>query len=179
MRHAIIFIILVMVAAMSSWTGASSAQGTGQNAAAGHGSITVESTTTGAGTGYFLVRYSPGVNWNHQISYSDQPGLKAHHEYLNKLYASDQLVLSGPLVSGSGGMSLLRIDSLEAAGKLIERDPGIETRILEAELIPWDVELSSLVFAPRRAQSLPENLEGTYRLRRIDPESRLNLNEGR
>ncbi len=137
----------------------------------------------GGVTGYFLVRYSPGINWNHQIGYMDQPGLMAHHEYLNKLHASDQLVLGGPLLSEPGSMSLLRIGSLEEANRLVEMDPGIQTRILNAELIPWNVELSSLMFVPHREEALPENpaesVEGNYRLRRIDPDSRINLNDGR
>ncbi|MBQ61621.1 MAG: hypothetical protein CMQ19_06040 [Gammaproteobacteria bacterium] len=44
---------------------------------------------------FFLIRYLPGENWNHTISYQDQSGLVNHHAYLLKMHIKDQIVMVG------------------------------------------------------------------------------------
>ena len=129
---------------------------------------------------YFLLTYSPGGSWNSTISYEEQPGLKKHHEYLQGLYVNDQLVMGGP-VTGSAGeflsVMLLRTGSLEEAEKLASQDPGVQMKLVKAEVIPWSVDMSSMRFVRRKPQPPVENPDQPFTVKRIDLESRLNLED--
>ncbi len=126
---------------------------------------------------YFFIRYLPGENWNHLISYKDQPGLKAHHAYLQKLHINDQVVMGG-LVSGEpGSLMLVRTGSLEEAEAIARQDPGVETRIVKAEITGWNVQMSSMRFVRRQPVPPIKDPDQTFRLKRLDPESRLNLED--
>jgi uncharacterized protein YciI len=126
---------------------------------------------------YFLIRYLPGENWNHTISYQDQPGLKKHHAYLQKLHIKDQVVMGGPVSGEPGSLILVRTSSREQAETIARQDPGVETRIVKAEVTAWNVQMSSMRFVRRQPAPLIENPDQTFRLKRIDLESRLNIED--
>ncbi len=129
---------------------------------------------------YFLLTYSAGGSWNSSISYKDQPGLRKHHEYLQGLHINDQFVMGGP-VTGSGGeflsVMLLRTGSLEEAEKLASQDPGVQTKLVKAKVIPWSVDMSSMRIVRRKPQPPIEDPDQSFRVKRIDLESRLNLED--
>lgn len=124
---------------------------------------------------YFFIRYLPGENWNHSISYEDQLGLKEHHAYLRKLHINDQVVMGG-LVSGEpGSLMLVRTGSREEVEAIARQDPGVITRIVNAEVTGWNVQMSSMRFVRRQPVPPIRDPDQTFRLKRLDPESRLNL----
>jgi uncharacterized protein YciI len=124
---------------------------------------------------YFLLRYLPGDNWVQNISYAKQPGLKAHHDYLRRLHINDQVVMGGTTLDTVGSMMLVRSTSLEQVRTLVEFDPGVRTRIVSVELIPWDVTMSSMRPVRRKAEASSAEPGQSYRLKRIDLDSRLNI----
>ena len=126
---------------------------------------------------YFLIRYLPGENWNHSISYKDQPGLKKHHSYLQKLHIKDQVVMGGTVDGEPGSLMLVRTGSREEAEVIARQDPGVETRILKAEITAWNVRMSSMRFVRRQPVAPIEDPDQTFRLKRIDPESQLNIED--
>ncbi len=128
---------------------------------------------------YFLVTYSSGSNWNSNISYQDQPGLKKHHEYLEILHINDQLVMGGP-VPGDGdflSVMLLRTGSIEEAEKLVSQDPGVQTRVVSATVVPWSVDMSSMRFVRRKPQPPIDDPEQSFKVKRVDLETRLNIED--
>lgn len=129
---------------------------------------------------YFLLTYSPGSSWNTSISYEEQPGLKKHHEYLESLHINDQLVMGGPVPGPDGeflSVMLLRTGSLEEAEKLASQDPGVQTRVVVAEVVPWSVEMSSMRFVRRKPQPPIHDPEQPFKVKRVDLETRLNIEE--
>ena len=122
---------------------------------------------------YFFIRYLPGENWNHSISYKDQPGLKKHHSYLKKLHINDQVVMGGPVDGEPGSLMLVRTGSREEAEAIARQDPGVETRIVKAEITAWNVQMSSMRFVRRQPVPPIEDPDQPFRLKRIDRESQL------
>lgn len=129
------------------------------------------------GANYFFIRYLPGDNWNHSISYKDQLGLKKHHAYLRKLHINDQVVMGGLISGEPGSLILVRTGSLEEAEAIARQDPGVETRIIKAEIRGWDVQMSSMRFVRRQPVPPIKDPDQIFRLKRIDPESRLNMED--
>ncbi|MCZ6504310.1 MAG: hypothetical protein O6945_17570 [Gammaproteobacteria bacterium] len=126
---------------------------------------------------YFLIRYLPGENWNHSISYEDQPGLRKHHSYLQKLHINDQVVMGGPVDGEPGSLMLVKTGSREEAEVIARQDPGVETRIVKAEITAWYVQMSSMRFVRRQPVPPIEDPDQTFRLKRIDRESQINLED--
>ena len=126
---------------------------------------------------YFLIRFLPGENWIPSISYQDQPGLLKHHSYLQKMHIKDQIVMGG-LVSGEpGSLMLVRTGSREEAEVIARQDPGVVTRILKAQITAWNVQMSSMRFVQRQPVQPIKDVDQTFRLKRVDPESRLNIED--
>lgn len=129
---------------------------------------------------YFLLSYLPGASWNETISYEKQPGLQEHHNYLRELHVSDTIVMGGPVPDGEGAalsVMLLRTSSLEAANRIASQDPGVQRRLIRAEVLPWSVNMSSMRFI--RRQPIPQIVDEnqSFSLKRIDPETRLNIED--
>ena len=146
---------------------------------------------------YFLVQYSPGANWDTELDYQSQPGLIEHHNYLQELNHHQQLILAGPILndkkssdkkssdkkssemgsSESGAMSLLRVTSMVEARRLISSDPGIMAKVLAAKIVPWQITVSSKRLVNRAKTRAVIDPEQTYRLKRVDPESQVKVDE--
>ena len=72
---------------------------------------------------------------------------------------------------------LIRTSSREEAEVIARQDPGVVTRILKAEVTAWDVQMSSMRFVQRQPVQPVKDFDQTFRLKRIDPESRLNMED--
>ncbi len=72
---------------------------------------------------------------------------------------------------------LIRTSSREEAEVIARQDPGVVTRILEAEVTAWDVQMSSMRFVQRQPVQPVKDFDQTFRLKHIDPESRLNMED--
>jgi uncharacterized protein YciI len=134
----------------------------------------------GAEPNYFLVTYSPGASWNEALSYEEQPALKLHHEYLESLHVSDMIVMGGTAADNDKGylsVMLVRTGSLEEAEKMAALDPGVQTRLVRADVVPWNVTMSSMRFIHRRSQPPIHDPDQSFSIKRIDPESRLNIDD--
>lgn len=126
---------------------------------------------------YFLIRYLPGENWNHSISYQDQPGLKKHHSYLQKMHISDQVVMGGVVSGEPGSLMLVRTGSREQAETIARQDPGVETRILRTEVTAWNVSMSSMRFVRRQPMPPIKDPDQSFKVKRVDLESQLNIED--
>ncbi|MBT4160774.1 MAG: hypothetical protein HOC70_15580 [Gammaproteobacteria bacterium] len=127
---------------------------------------------------YFLLTYYPGASWNEAIPYDKQPGLKTHHEYVRELHVNDLIVMGGGVAEASRNqlsVMLIRTGSLEEAEKLASRDPGVQQRLVRAEVLPWDVTMSSLRFVRRKPIQPFKDPDQSFSIKRVDPESRLNI----
>ena len=131
-------------------------------------------------TNYYLLTYYPGPSWNEAIAYEVQPGLKEHHQYLRDLHIKDLIVMGGPIsrvATDHLSVMLIRTGSIEEAEKLASQDPGVQTRLVQAIIVPWDVQMSSMRFARRRPAPFIEDPNQPFSIKIIDPESRLNIED--
>lgn len=84
----------------------------------------------------------------------------------------------GGLVSGEpGSLMLVRTGSREEAEVIARQDPGVVTRILKAQITAWNVQMSSMRFVQRQPVQPIKDVDQTFRLKRVDPESRLNIED--
>ena len=121
-------------------------------------------------TDYYLVQYSPGENWHERTAYAEQPGLAGHLGDLQKLHITDQLAIGGTLRDRDMSV-VVRAASLSQAQQLVSENPGIQNRVITAELSRWEVSMSSLRMVRRKAA--PSDDTQSYHLKRIDPASQL------
>jgi uncharacterized protein YciI len=127
---------------------------------------------------YYLLAYYPGGSWNERLDYQRQTGLAPHHAYLKELYVNDVLVMGGSVDDRDGqavSLYLLRTGSIEEAEKIASRDPGVQTRLLKVDVTAWIVTLSSVRFIKRRLQAPDDDPDQPFSIKRLDPNSRLNI----
>ena len=84
---------------------------------------------------YFIVIFSPGPQWNHEISPRDQPGMKEHSANLQKL-RKDGMIAVGARYSDKG-MVVIKGDSLDAVKNLFADDPMVKENVFMMEVYEW------------------------------------------
>ena len=65
---------------------------------------------------------------------------KGHMDNIGRLAASGQLIVAGPLGKNDKsyrGIFILNVKSIEEANALLETDPTIKAKVLEAEVFKW------------------------------------------
>ncbi|MBP2016882.1 uncharacterized protein YciI [Symbiobacterium terraclitae] len=63
--------------------------------------------------------------------------LQAHYAHLRRLQERGQLVLCGPFADRSGGMTIIRADSLAEAEAVAAADPLVSSGMEECEVRAW------------------------------------------
>lgn len=126
--------------------------------------------------GFYLLEYRPGVNWNSRVSWRDQPGIKAHREYLASLLDNGIMRMAGEIAGGAGELVLLRVGSSQQARAVAERDPAVINRILDVDVIAWRVEMSTMRHIPATRQSV-RDADAPFTLERLDPDAPINLRD--
>ncbi len=129
---------------------------------------------------YFLLSYYAGASWDESIAYEDQPGLMKHHAYVRDLHINDLIVMGGqaPEIAGDRlSIMLVRTGSLEEATKIATQDPGVQMRLIRAEVVPWTVTMSSMRFVHRRPRAPILDPDKSFSIKRIDLESQLNIED--
>lgn len=105
---------------------------------AGRAAAQATSPPAASGKTRFVAFYTPGPAWDHTKGLQDQPGIRAHPQYLRSLLTQGRLVMGGPFLDGSnGGMSILDAASLEEARTIAEGDPTVKGGLLKVEVKPW------------------------------------------
>ena len=62
----------------------------------------------------------------------------AHLKYLRDMKVKGKVLIGGPMVDFTWGMTIIRADSIEEAREIAAGDPGLETGLLSSfEVIPW------------------------------------------
>ncbi len=130
-----------------------------------------------AESNYYLVQYRAGANFSQTLGYEKQPGLKSHHAYIRKLHVNDQVVMGGAVSGDLVGVLLIKTSSRDEAEALIRTDPGVISNILVADVLAWDVSLTSMRVMRRKPMAAIEDPDAPFRLQRIDSESAINIEQ--
>ncbi len=141
--------------------------------------LLVSSTLLGAEghTVLYVLRYIPGGNWQAGTPYEAQPGIQPHFDYLERLFEDRRLVMSGGLDGEAGGLVLLQTDSLQEAKHIAANDPAVGDGIVNARVSAWRVNMSSMRIVSRRPPPGPGDTDEPYRLKRIDPNAPINIDD--
>lgn len=92
---------------------------------------------------YFVLLHTPGPTWDPSLGFREQPGVDQHIQYMAGIMDGGQLVMGGPFLDDSGGMMIMRAENLEAAQEVATADPGVQSGLLQVEVKPWMVAMSS------------------------------------
>jgi uncharacterized protein YciI len=84
---------------------------------------------------YFLALFRPGARWNQTDGAEDLPTQQL--AFLRGEFESGRYCVAGP-VTGSyvAAIAIIEAENLEAAKKIAERDPAVETARLTVEVYP-------------------------------------------
>lgn len=88
---------------------------------------------------YILVILKTGTNKTEDRNVLDSL-FKGHMENIGRLAANGKLIVAGPLGKNEKtyrGIFILNTKSIEEANALLETDPAIKEKVLEAELYKW------------------------------------------
>ena len=88
---------------------------------------------------YVLVLLKTGTNQTTDETLINKT-FKGHLENINRLANLNKLVVAGPMGANEKnyrGIFILNVKSLDEARTLLETDPAIQEKLLEAELYPW------------------------------------------
>ncbi len=99
----------------------------------------------------FLVFFSPGAAWIEGKSIFEQP-LDDHVNFIHQLYQRGKVMMAGPLADGTGGLTIMTVESEREARELIEHDPDVLREILRPEIRAWSP-IDWENYAPANAQS--------------------------
>lgn len=93
---------------------------------------------------FFALFHTPGARWEDGVGFREQPGVGAHVGYMAEQLAAGRLVFGGPFLDDSGGMMVLRADSLDDARAIAEADPTVLDGLLRVTVKPWMMAMNSL-----------------------------------
>ena len=96
-----------------------------------------EPTMSPKPTVVFAVRFLPGAKWIAGKPANEQPGIDDHVRNLGQWHDRELLYCGGPFLDGTGGLSVLRVSSLEKANALVAEDPAVRAGLLVSEIHPW------------------------------------------
>lgn len=86
---------------------------------------------------YFVLFHTPGEKWAANVSFREQPGVMEHVQYMAGFVQSNRLVMGGPFLDDSGGMMVMKAESLEEAERLAHADPSVQEGLLKVSVKPW------------------------------------------
>lgn len=91
-----------------------------------------------------IVRFSAGPVWGDGPPQA-QPGWDAHEAFIDELVAQGTVVMGGPYSDYGGSMVLLEGIDVEAARRLVDRDPFVRNGVFVLEDVrEWTVYVDTL-----------------------------------
>ena len=93
----------------------------------------------------FVLIHSRGRRWRPGVSFRDEPEMQRHINYIREQLDAGRLVLGGPFLDDSGGMTVLRADSLEEALAIANADSTVADGLLTVTVRPWMIAMETLL----------------------------------
>lgn len=93
---------------------------------------------------YYVLFHTPGSSWAEGLGFREQPGVGEHVNYMFSFAESGKLVIGGPFLDDSGGMMVLRAESMEEAEQIANADPSVQSGLLKVHVKEWFVPMSPL-----------------------------------
>lgn len=91
---------------------------------------------------YYAAFMTQGLNWKPFAEWDPQLA-RAHLDYMRSLATAGSIVMAGPFLDDSGGLTILRADSLEDARRIMAAEPCAKAGILQVDVHPWLVAMET------------------------------------
>ncbi len=91
--------------------------------------------------------YSPGEKWIDGKPIMEQPFIREHIAYWQKVIPTGKFIWGGPWRDEPGGMNLLVVKSDEEAERLVMGDPAVKAGLLVPDIKAWYVGLDGTLAA--------------------------------
>lgn len=91
----------------------------------------------------YAVVFRPGRSWAESRPVMEQAGIMEHLDYLDERRLAGELLMSGPFLDDTGGIVVYRVETLDEARALAERDPAVPSGLLDYTVHPWKVTMSA------------------------------------
>ncbi|MCS5717744.1 hypothetical protein N1027_06300 [Herbiconiux sp. CPCC 205763] len=94
------------------------------------------------GPTYVILTQLPGPSWVEGTDYNDQPDFWTHVHYMEEIFATGNVVLSGPFMHAiggrvaDGGMTVLKNVTVEEAQAIASADPT-DGGMINTSVQPW------------------------------------------
>jgi uncharacterized protein YciI len=85
---------------------------------------------------YYVLSFTPGEAWVPGKSIFKQP-LDDHVAYLREFHRCGKLLLAGPFLDSSGGMTILDVATEEEARRILEDDPDVKRKVIKGTVRAW------------------------------------------
>jgi len=82
----------------------------------------------------FVFLYSLGENYDKSL-------IGDHIRYLKRMAEEGKNLMSGPFIddAASRGIAIIEAEDEGSAQEIYENDPGIQNKVLQAEILKWNV----------------------------------------
>lgn len=87
---------------------------------------------------YYAILLSQGEQWKAGKTVYEQD-LKAHGQYMKKLFDDGALLMAGPYSDNEGALILLKVKTRREATDLMNNDPAVQSKTFKAALHEWKV----------------------------------------
>jgi len=126
---------------------------------------------------WFVLMHTPGSKWDQDLSIFDQVGIEQHKTFMSDLLEAGDMVMGGPFVDGSGGMAILKVESVEDALAIANRDPAVRSNILNVEVKQWSTPLSSMSVVRKRKPIVSIPKDAPFKVKSPSPDAPINIED--
>lgn len=130
-----------------------------------------------AESSWFVLMHTPGFKWDHKLSFSDQNGIEQHINFMSDLLAAGEMVMGGPFLDNSGGMAILKVESMEVAMEVANRDPAVQSGLLNVEVKLWSTPLSRMSVVRKRKPLVSIPKDSPFKLKSPSPGAPINIED--
>lgn len=96
---------------------------------------------------------------------------------MSDLLEAGEMVMAGPFADNSGGMAILKIESMEAAMEIANRDPAVQSGVLNVEVKAWTTPLSTMSVVRKRKPLVSIPKDSPFKLKSPSPGAPINIED--
>lgn len=139
--------------------------------------ISLSGTSAIAESAWFVLMHTPGPAWNPEVSFVAQKGVSQHRSYMNEQLQQGNLVLGGPFQDNSGGMMILKVNSIELAMEIANEDPAVQSGLLNVEVKSWLTPLSRMSIVRNRKKTVSVSKDLPFKVKSPSSGAPINIQE--
>ena len=126
---------------------------------------------------WFVLMHTPGPAWDQNLSFYDQAGIEQHKTFMSGLLETGDMVMGGPFLDNSGGMAILKVESIDVALAIANRDPAVQAGILKVDVKSWITPLSRMSVIKQRKAIVSMPRDAPFKLKSPSSDAPINIED--